>query len=183
MNTSLRSVIISAAVLAVSCGGADPQRPASNGSLIPHERLLPFLPTLPGWTREGAPQGDTDATEGVSRVQVNYGIDGGISGLSVEIMDTTGNAGILAPLQEFIKANKTEAIGDPTAPVAVTPIQVKGFFGRQEWQPHAGANNGAISLLVADRFTVGITGNSLASVDVMKAAAEAIDLKKLAALK
>jgi hypothetical protein len=98
-------------------------------------------------------------------------------------MDTTGNANILGPLQEFIKANRTETSGDPTAPVTVTPTKVAGYPARQEWQPHENANNGTLGILVAGRFTVGITGNSLTGAGVMTRAAEAIDLQKLAALK
>lgn len=169
-------------VVAASCGGSEAAPQTSSTKLVPHEKLLELLPTLQGWTRE-TPQGDTDPSEGVSRVQVSYQQQGGIGRLSIELMDTTGNAGMLAPLREFIKANRTEKLGDPTAPVTVAPITVSGFPGRQEWQPHEGANNGSLEVLVADRFTLGINGNSLSSVDVLKTTAEAIDLKKLAALK
>lgn len=165
---------------AASCGTADPPRPASGLKVVPHETLLELLPTLPGWSR-GEPQGSTDTEEAVSRVQVGYDQEGGIGGLSIEIMDTTMNPNILGPLQAFIKANKTETSGDPTMPMMTTPAEVLGFPGQQEWT--SGANNGTLSVLVGGRFTVGITGNSLTGADVMRKAAEAVDLKKLATLK
>lgn len=171
------------ALAAASCGGADDAPRQSGVKVVPHEKLLELLPTIPGWTRD-TPQGETDDAEGVSRVQVGYDQDEGIGSLSIEIMDTTGNADMLEPLQVFIKANREEKSGDPTAPVFVTPAQVAGFPARQEWQPYQNANNGTLGILVAGRFTVGITGNSLSGgAEVMKRTAEAIDLKKLAALK
>jgi hypothetical protein len=183
MKHAIRAAISLLAIAFAGCGGSDGQRPASGLKVVPHETLLGFLPVLPDWSQERQPQGDTDTAVGYSRVQVDYTLKGGISGISVEIVDTTMNPDILKPLVDFIKANREERIGDPTAPVFVTPIAVAGFPGRQEWQPHENANNGSLSLLLADRFTVGITGNSLKDADVMKWAAESIDLKKLAALK
>lgn len=171
--------LVSLALIAASCGGADAPRQASSAKVVPHETLLEFLPNLTGWSQERAPQGETDTTEGVSRVQVTYAQQGGIGGISIEIMDTSGNNNILGPLREFIKANRTERSGGGA--IETTPVQVLGFPGQQEWTPEA--KNGTLSVLVADRFTVGITGNSLANADVMKTTAEAIDLKKLASLK
>jgi hypothetical protein len=165
MKHAIRAAISLLAIAFAGCGGSDGQRPASGLKVVPHETLLGFLPVLPDWSQERQPQGDTDTAVGYSRVQVDYTLKGGISGISVEIVDTTMNPDILKPLVDFIKANREERIGDPTAPVFVTP------------------NNGSLSLLLADRFTVGITGNSLKDADVMKWAAESIDLKKLAALK
>jgi hypothetical protein len=165
---------------AVACGSAGETPPASALKVVPHEKLLELLPTLAGWTK-GAPQGTTEATENVSRVQVDYTQDGGIGGLSIEIMDTAMNPDILAPLQGLIKANRTDTSGDAQMPTTTSPADVLGFPAIQEWTP--GVSNGTLSILVAGRFTVGITGNSLAGSDVMKKAAEAMDLKKLAALK
>jgi hypothetical protein len=177
---------------ASACGGGGDASPTSSSvsgasgssasaSVVPFERLLGFLPALPGWTR-GNPQGETDTSEGVSRVQVDYEQAGGIGGLSIEIMDTMGNADILAPLQAFIKANRSETSVDGTA-TTITPVQIGGFPARQEWTSAEGANNGSLGILVAGRFTVHITGSSLSGNDVMTKAAEAIDLKALATLK
>jgi hypothetical protein len=154
---------------------------AANAKVVPHEKLQEFLPTLPGWTREDDAQGTTDTAEGVSRVQVDYDQQGGIGGLGVEIMDTLGNASMLGPLRQFIKANRTETSGSAQMPTTTRPVTVLGFPAQEEWTP--GVGNGTLGILVADRFTVAITGHSLSGADVMSKVAEAIDLKKLAGLR
>ncbi len=171
------------AALAVSCGGSSDAPQASGLKVVPHERLLELLPTLDGWTKDANPQGTTDASEGVSRVQVGYEPSGPdkSSALSIEIMDTTMNPNILAPLKEFIKANREQKSGDREVIVTTSPIEVSGFRGQQEWSPSV--HNGTISLLVADRFTVGITANAISGPEVMRKVAEVMDLKKLSQLK
>jgi hypothetical protein len=163
-------------VLAAACSAPDQVRPASTVKVVPHEKLLEFLPTLPGWTR-GEPRGTTDTDEAVSRVQVDYNQDQGIGGLSIEIMDTTMNADILGPLTEFLKANRTETVELGTKKVTT----VAGYPGTEEWTPEAG--NGVVGILVANRFVVTVTGNSVGDVGVIRKVFDAIDVKKLAALK
>ena len=178
------------AFLAVSCGGPNPDAPAASGSsgasasnslkVIPHERLLEILPALEGWTKAREPQGSTDNEEKVSRVQVDYEPTGPdkASQIGIEIMDTTKNPNILAPLTDFIRKNREEKLAGVGT---TTPIEVAGFKGMQEWTPEA--KNGTLSLLVADRYTVGITANSISGPEVMRKVAEAMDLRKLASLK
>lgn len=78
--------------------------------------------------------------------------------------------------------NRGAKIVDSNA-TGVTPQEVNGFPAKQEWSSEQGENNGTLGVLLSGRFTVAITGNSLANAQVMKWAANAIDLKKLAALK
>lgn len=156
--------------------------PAGNLRVVPHSKLLVFLPALAGWTVERDPQGDTDETENYSRVQVNYVQNGGMGGLSIEIVDTTGNANILEPLVRYIRANRGVPIVDSNV-TGVTPQEVNGFPAKQEWNADDGANNGTFSVLLGGRFTVVITGDSLANSQVMKWAANSIDLKKISELK
>ena len=162
--------------------GTDNTVAAANLRVVSHSKLQAFLPALAGWTLEFEPRGDTDETENVSRVQVNYSQNGGIGGLGVEIMDTTGNPNMLGPLIGFIRANRGRPIVDSNA-TGVTPQEVKGFPAKQEWNADDGANNGTLGILLSGRFTVGITGNSLANSQVMKWAANSMDLKKLSELK
>lgn len=169
--------LVCAGVFAASCSGTEPGPGASSVKVVPHEKLLELLPTLPGWTR-GTPQGSTDTEEAVSRVQVDYEQEGGIGGLSIEIMDTTGNVNILGSLMEQLKTTgtKTTSLGTTRA------ITIKGYPAMEEWSPEV--KNGNVSVLVANRFTVAVTGSSLeGGVDVMHKTAEAIDLAKLGSLK
>ena len=168
--------VVCVLLLVAACSTPDQARPASKAKVVPHEKLLELLPALPGWTR-GVPQGTTDTDEAVSRVQVDYNQGQGIGGLSIEIMDTTMNADILGPLTELLKANRTETVAAGTRKVTT----VAGYPATEEWTPEAG--NGVISVLVADRFVIGVTGNSVGDVSVLRKVCDAIDVKKLAALK
>jgi hypothetical protein len=177
-------------VSVIACGGSSGSAPASNGSapaasnapastfaasssqassgkveLVAHERLKAFLPTLPGWTREGDPKGTTDPAEGVSRVVAQYNHTGG-GGVSIEIMDTMSNPKLLEILKEDLKSKETK---------------VAGFPALQDWRSEIGS--GTITVLVADRFVVGITGTNVSEFAVLQKTVDAIDLRKLAALK
>jgi hypothetical protein len=175
--------LVCATALAASCGGGS-EAPRTTGlTVVPHEKLLEFLPALDGWTKRSEPQGTTDTAERVSRVQVDYEPSGAdkSSALSIEIMDTTSNPNILAPLKEFITANREQKSGAGDVIVVATPVEVAGFRGQQEWTQSV--HNGTLSLLVADRFTVGITANAISGPEVMRQVAQAMNLTKLASLK
>jgi hypothetical protein len=150
---------------------------ASSFKAVPHDKLAEVLPTLPGWTREKAPTGDTDSASNVSRVQVNYQQDGGTGGISVEIMDVASNQHMLAPLKELLKVSGTRETASGTQKV----ITVGGNVATEEWAPQE--KNGNVSVLVADRFAVNINGSTVENVGVMHKFVEAIDLKKLASLR
>src|SRR6185295_2811064 len=119
----------------VSCSGSSDAPRSSGLKVVPHEKLLEFLPALDGWSKRSEPQGTTDTAEGVSRVQVDYEPSGPdkSSALSIEIMDTTMNPNMLAPLKEFIKANREQKSGDRELIMTTSPVEVSGFRGQQEW--------------------------------------------------
>lgn len=167
---------------AAACGGEE-ATPAPSVKVIPHEQLLALLPDLPGWTKGATPQGTTDPAEAVSRVQVDYEPSGAdkASRLSIEIMDTTMNANILGPLRTSLKAKGSVTTGTSSVPITTTVTEVGGFPAVTEWTPEA--KNGTLTVLVADRFTVGLTGNYISGTEQLRAVAAAMDLKKLAALK
>ena len=62
-----------------------------------------------------------------------------------------------------------------------TRTTVGGFPGVQEWTPEP--RNGEVSVLLADRFTVRAVGSTVPDLNTIRAAVEAVDLKKLAGLK
>lgn len=163
-----------------ACGGSRPDASASDSTAssaaVPHETLATLFPVIPGFKRETEPKGETDG--GISRVQGDYQQDGGgMGGLSVEMMDVSTNLTMLAAFKEIQRhpgTTKTDVGTQKTTTIG-------GFPAYEEWTPEA--SNGSLGVLVADRFLVTVTGSSVGTVDVIYKAMDAIDLKKIAALK
>ena len=184
MHLNRTGALVTALVLATAaCGGSQDAPPAtsqapaaSSGSggvtVVPHTALEALLPDLPGWTR-GTPKSETDRAENVSRVTVDYDQPG--STISIEIMDTSRNEHLIGAARSAIAS----PVASPGTTVGTTTI--KGFPASEEWT--AEAKNGVVQVLVADRFTVAVTGSSVADLATIRAVASAIDLQKLAALK
>lgn len=183
------------AVAGVACGGASGDSTARNDSaastagssgsssssakVVPHEKLAELLPNIPGFKRESDVNASTDPDANVSRVQLDYIQDGGgTAGLSVEMMDVAANSVMLAPMKELLRLQGTRQTAAGTEEKVTS---IAGYPAAQEWTPQA--NNGSVSVLVGDRFLIKVTGSSVANVDVISKAVEAIDLKKIAALK
>ena len=142
--------------------------PQAKAPVVPHEKLEALLPALAGWTR-GRVSAETDREESVSRVTVDY--DRGPSTLSVELMDSSLNEYVLALIKEAIAGKNPE----------LTPTKVAGFPAAEQWIGEA--RRGAVHILVAGRFMVVVTGSTVSGLAEIRAAATAIDLQKLAALK
>jgi hypothetical protein len=145
----------------------------SAATAVPCGSLSSFLPALKDWVR-----GDIQCNptrDHVSRVQVDY--ERGISGLSIELIDSAHSANVQAPLAELIKAKHSELRPDGYT----RPTTVEGFPGIEEWTPEAG--NGEIHLLVGDRYMVKVRGDSVPDVDTIRSATMQIALRRLAALR
>jgi hypothetical protein len=179
------AVLSLVALIAAACGGSTDSTPSASGSatspaagtsakvtVVPHESLQALLPDLPGWTR-GEVKGDTDRTESVSRVTVDY--DKGESTVSVELMDSSLNPNLLASIKDILKA----PVASPGTTVATSTIA--GFPAAEEWT--AEAKNGVVHVLVADRFMLAVTGSTVPDLATLRRVAETIDLRKLASLK
>lgn len=150
----------------------------SSSTVVAHQKLAELLPTIPGFKREYEPRGDTDTDQNVSRVQVDYIADAGGAGLSVEMTDVSTNSMMLAPMKVLLKAQGTQHSAGGTTEKATS---VAGYPAVEEWTAEAG--NGSVTVLVGDRFVVKVEGSTVGKVDVIYKALEAIDLKKVAALK
>jgi len=138
-------------------------------------RLEALLPVLPGFTR-GRPTSETDTQEKVSRTTVDYeDRSGGAAVVSIELMDSCRNVDMLSQFREYLKS------GPPATPgTTFRSVAMSGFPAYEEWT--AESKHTEIHILVADRFMVKVTGD-LVGLDVVRTAAKAIDLQKLAALK
>lgn len=147
--------------------------PAAGLTLVPHTTLETYLPTLPGWTFEYQPRGDTDTAEGYARIQVNY--VRGENGMSIEIVDTMKNPNVLDPLPAMLASDAA------AQQEGLTRTSVGGFPGVQEWTPEP--RNGEVTVLLADRFVVKAVGSTVPDLNTIRGAVEAVDLKKLAGLR
>jgi hypothetical protein len=156
--------------------GSSPGSGSGSSAAVPHEKLAALFPVISGFKREAEPKGDTDG--GISRVQADYQQEGGgIGGLSVEMMDVSTNSMMLTAFNEIQRNPRTTKTDIGTQKTTT----IAGFPAYEEWTPEAG--NGSVGVLVADRFLVTVTGSSVGKVDVIYKAMDAIDLKKIAALK
>jgi hypothetical protein len=169
-------VFCSALVLLVNATAVAASGQASAPRTVPHETLKAFLPTLPGWTR-GEIHGETSNDMGISisRVQADYEKSG--STLSFEIMDSSAFPAITAP---FLIAAKSGMV-EQTADGYTKGVMVSGFPAIETWTPSA--KNGELGLLVAGRYLVKVNGNSVPDIETIRSAINAVDLKKLAAVK
>ena len=176
-RTFLGLVVMSGMLLVTGCGGGASNEAAAEGSgsgpaagvtVVPHTTLETFLPNLPGWERL-EPRGETDTTESVSRVTVDY--EKPPSTLSFEFMDSSMNPDVLALINEAIKGQNPE----------MTPMMLKGFPGAEEWTPES--MRGSVHVLVGGRFMVVVTGETMPDLASIRAVAETIDLAKMASLK
>jgi hypothetical protein len=148
--------------------------PPQNCRAVSHQQLEKLLPVIGDFTRQ-KPVGDTDNKEEfVSRTTVDYE-NRNAEVISVELMDTCGNVHMLSQLREFMKTGPP-----PMAGTTTRSLQIKGFPAYEEWT--AESKHTEIHILVADRFTVKVTGEGVALAGA-RAAAEAIELKQLASLK
>ncbi len=168
MNTRItrRVAILLLSSLAGAVCAAAQARPGVK--VVPHAALQALLPALPGWQR-GQPQGETDTAESVSRVTVAY--EKGPSRLSFEFMDSSMNEDVLALIKEAIKGQTPD----------MKPTTLAGFPAAEEW--FKDSLHGSVSILVAGRFIVGVTGEGVPDLATIRKAAETIDFQKMAALK
>jgi hypothetical protein len=143
---------------------------------VPHGRLEALLPPALAGLGRNPPNGETDPSDAVSRTTVDYEDRTGGARISIELIDTCRNPDILSPFKE------TLAAGPPPTPGTVfRSLAVHGFPAYEEWT--AESKQGEVHVLVADRFTVKVTGELVESRGVVENAAKAIPLDKLAALK
>ncbi len=170
------ALILTATATALSAAEKKKSTPRSaSAKVVPFERLQTFLPDMAGWKR-GEIRGETVIEEtSISRVQVNY--DNGESSLSFELMDTGMDKNLLAELKDMIKPGYSEKQGG----TYIKATTVAGHPATEEWTKEA--RNGYISVLAGGRFVLKVTGSGVTNVEVIRQAVEAVDLKKLAALK
>jgi len=148
-----------------------PSLPAQ-ADVVHFKELLPFVDIkIPGWTMQGKPSGTTLKQGNVMVSEARVTFKAGDQTLEVVIMDFLGK-----PIP-FILGQRLEM---ECSEETVRSTEVQGFkalesFRRQDRQ-------GELNISVADRFWVKIDGEGVDNLEGLKAAAQQMDLKKLATL-
>ena len=151
------------------------QMAQSSGPAVPFESLIALLPELPGWTR-GDPKGESvTAPMAHSRAEARYTM--GDSRLTLELADTALSPVLTAPLAMFLRSGYAERSTDGFK----RAVTVAGHPAMEDWNTRS--RRGEVTVLVANRFTIKASGDDVPSIDVVRRAAEAVDIGKLAALK
>jgi hypothetical protein len=148
-----------------------PSLPA-RADVVHFRELLPFVDIkIPGWTMQGKPSGTTLKQGNVMISEARVTFKAGGQTLEVVIMDFLGK-----PIP-FLMGQRLEM---ESSEETIRATEVQGFkalasFRRQDRQ-------GELNISVADRFWVKIDGEGIDHLEVLKAAAQQMDLKKLATL-
>jgi hypothetical protein len=99
------------------------------------------------------------------------------SELDIEISDSSMTAALLAPYAAILKGNHSEKTDEGYTKTT----KVNGFPASETWQH--GVKWGEFKIIVAERFVVSVKGNAVPDIETVRKAAEAMDLKGLAALR
>jgi hypothetical protein len=144
----------------------------ARAEVVNFKALLSFVDIkLPGWAMEGKPCGTTLKQGAVMVSEVRVSFKAGDQTLEVIVMDFLGK-----PIP-FLLGQQLEV---ESSEETVRTTEVQGFkalesFRHQEKQAE-------LNISVADRFWVKIDGEGIESLEVLKTAAQQMDLKKLATL-
>lgn len=152
-----------------------PPPPPKLEPAVAFEELLALVPELTGWTRT-SPRGE-QISVGVptSRALAQY--ESGESSIDLEIVDSSKNELILAPMTLFLQPAFSERAGDTYKKYSA----IGGHPGYEEWR-HA-TRRADVTVLVAGRFVVHATGHNVDSPDPVRALVQAVNLNRLASLR
>jgi hypothetical protein len=145
---------------------------SAGADVVNFKELLPFVEIkLPGWDMEGKPSGTTlkQGTMMVSEARASF--RAGDKTLEIIIMDFLGKP-IPFLMGQQLEMQSTEE--------TVRTTEVQGFKALEAFRNRD--KQGELNISVADRFWVKIDGEGIDNLEVLKTAAQQIDLKKLATL-
>ena len=148
-----------------------PVMPA-RAEVVNFKELLPFVDVkLPGWAMEGKPCGTTLKQGRVMVSEVRVSFKAGDQTLEVIIMDFLGKP------MPFLMGQQPEV---ESSEETVRTTEVQGFKALESFRLQD--KQAELNISVADRFWVKIDGEGIESLEVLKNAAQQMDLKKLATL-
>ena len=135
--------------------------------------LLPFVEIkLPGWEVDEKASGTTVKQGDFTMSEARASFRAGDKTLEISIMDFLGKPIPFLGMGQHLEMETTEE--------QVRTTQVQGFQALETFKPQD--HHGELNLSVADRFWVRINGDGIDSLEPLRAAAQQMDLKKLAAL-
>ena len=176
MNCTKASGAIAAMLALVTCMAASTivAQPAQ-GKTVGYRQLQAFFPTIPDWTRAEATGDDVTVGMSISTAQVTY--TKGDSSVLLEITDTAMSQLVIGPVAAMIQSVAIEqpANGYRKASTA------GGFPAIEEWD--GDTKNATLTAIVGGRFIVKANASEVSDIKPARAVLEAVDLKKLAALK
>jgi hypothetical protein len=145
---------------------------SARADVVHFKELLPLVDIrIPGWTMEGKPSGTTLKQGAVMVSEARVSFKGGDKTLEVIIMDFLGKPMPFLMGQQLEMESSEETVRITT----VMGFKALESYRRQDKQ-------GELNISVADRFWVKIDGEGIDNLDVLKTAAQQMDLKKLATL-
>jgi hypothetical protein len=143
---------------------------------VAFEELQALLPDIGGWTKSDV-HGEQQAAMGMAQSNAKAKYTKGESTIELEIMDSTMNQLILAPMAMFLATGYEEKTDDGYKKA----VQISGFPGFEEWEK--GARHGQATVVIANRFIVAADTHTVDSPEVARKAVESVNLSKLAGMK
>jgi hypothetical protein len=144
----------------------------TRADVVNFKELLPFVDiTIPGWTMIGKPCGTTLKQGKVIVSEARASFRAGDMTLEVVIMDFLGQ-----PIP-FLTGQQPEI--DSTEEIMRT-TEVQGFKALESY--HQKDRQGELNINVADRFWVKFDAEGIDNLEILKIAAQQMDLNRLASL-
>ena len=144
----------------------------AGAEVVNFKELLPFVDIkIPGWTMEGKPSGTTLKQGKVMVSEARVSFRAGDQTMEVIIMDFLGKT------IPFLTGQQLQM---ETSEETVRTTEVQGFKAFETFRHQD--RQGELNISVADRFWVKIDAEGIDNLEVLKNAAQQMDLKKLAAL-
>jgi hypothetical protein len=143
----------------------------SQAAPVDFEMLKTLLPEVPGWSKGRSRGEQVNMPFAISNATAHY--TNGESTMDVTITDSALNQLIFAPFSVFMTSGYEERSDDGYKKATT----IAGAPGFEEWKKESG--RGEVTIVANNRYLVQATGHGIASIDPLRKAIEAVDLKKL----
>jgi hypothetical protein len=155
------------AILALGLSGVVRAEP------VHYKELLPFVELKLGtWEAKGKPHGSSIKSGQMQMSEVKASFRNGNQTLEIVIVDGGPARFALMGLSQGFEMESTEKY--------VKTLEIQGFKGMETYRFKQ--KQGELNINVADRFLVSLKGKGVDNTEALKAAAQQMDLKKLATL-